>query len=101
MTDQSWETITQPVITFECDSGLILGFIFVHLESAACDRDQLLLHWPPGTITVTGPGALAFYKDFAKGKGSWLVADQKEILSVTYQSRAEADAERDATKINL
>ncbi len=35
-------------------------------------------------IEIYGPKALDFYKDFAKGKGTWCKADGKEILSVTF-----------------
>ena len=31
---------------------------------------------------VTGPKALEFYKDFAKGKGTWIKADGANIISV-------------------
>jgi hypothetical protein len=34
-------------------------------------------------IEIRGPKALDVYKDFAKGKGTWIKADGKEILSVT------------------
>ena len=74
--------------TFVLDSGATVGFAFHHLVAAQYDNEQLLIQWPPGTITITGPKALEFYKDFAKGKGTWIKADGQEILSVRFEATA-------------
>jgi hypothetical protein len=79
-----WEEASQSVVSFILDGGQVFGCNFFHLVSAHYlpETEQLLLQWPPGIVEITGPKALDFYKDFAKGKGTWIKADGKDITAV-------------------
>jgi hypothetical protein len=82
----AYEQVAEPVASFVCDTGEIFGALLSHLGSAyyTPQTEKLVLRWPVGTIEVTGPKALEFYKAFAKGRGSWAKADGADILSVTF-----------------
>jgi hypothetical protein len=54
------------------------------------DTQRLLLQWPPGVVEITGPKTLDFYRDFAKGKGTWIKTDGVDILSVTLRTKQRA-----------
>jgi hypothetical protein len=79
-----WEERSEPIVSFVCADG-VLGFPFSHLLATRyVEAEQLLtLQWSSVIMEIRGPKALDFYKDFAKGKGTWIKADGKEILSVT------------------
>jgi hypothetical protein len=81
---QSWEELSEPVVSFMLDDGQIFGCPFFHLVGAQYlpEEQNLILVWPSGIVKVTGPKALEFYKDFAKGKGTWIKADGEGIMSV-------------------
>jgi hypothetical protein len=80
-----WEERSEPIVSFVC-ADVVWGFPLSHMLAARyVDADQLLtLQWSSAKIEIHGPKALDFYKDFAKGKGTWCKADGKEILSVTF-----------------
>jgi hypothetical protein len=82
-----WEERSEPIVSFVC-ADVVWGFPLSHMLAARyVDADQLLtLQWSSAKIEIHGPKALDFYKDFAKGKGTWCKADGKEILSVTFYS---------------
>jgi hypothetical protein len=86
--EQAWTTKTEPVVTFVCDSGKVVGFPLFHLAIAQYDPDQhvLMLRFSSGVVIIQGAGALAFYKDFAKGKATWIGTNHEEILSVTFEA---------------
>jgi hypothetical protein len=85
--DECWQESQEPVISFVLDSGEVFGCNFFHLVQAhySPTEQRLLLQWPPVLVEITGPKALDFYKDFAKGKGTWIKADGVDILSVILQ----------------
>jgi hypothetical protein len=79
---EAWAPATEPVITFSLDNGRVIGFPFSHLVKAEYSTAGLVLHWPTDMVEITGPKALEFYKDFAKGNGTWVKADGTDIESV-------------------
>jgi hypothetical protein len=63
------------------------GFPFFSLLMARYAEDgRLHLHFPYGTIVVTGPKVLSFYDQFASNHATQLKADGKDIVSVTLVS---------------
>ena len=81
-------------MSFVLDVGRVVGFLLLHLVIADYDpeQEQLLLHWPPGVVTITGPEAFGVLQRFLQAEGDILKADGNEILSVIFQAAVDADA---------
>jgi hypothetical protein len=86
MGSESFDEVSDAVVSFVLDTGEIFGCLFHHLVDAHYrpDEDKLVLRWPVGAVEITGPKALEFYRAFAKGRGSWCRADGTDITSVTF-----------------
>jgi hypothetical protein len=82
-----------PIVTFQCDQGGALAFVLSHLSKAHYDNNLVRLWWGDEVIEITGPEALAFFKDFVRADATWVHSDGKQIVSVRHRVAADIDAE--------
>jgi hypothetical protein len=92
ITNRSWELSRepQPLIRFNLDNGNTIGYpAWDFIGGCLEEQNHLFLHWPLGTISITGEQAPRFFEEFSTGRASNIKADGKNILSVTLEEHEE------------
>src|SRR5262249_39998278 len=79
----AWKEQSDPIFRFWAD-GDWWGFPFFSLSASRyfAERETLCLHWPVGSVVITGPKVLDFYAAFCAHRATCLKADGKDITDL-------------------